>query len=778
MSEEQTRPWIADTYESWNENVPQIGDAVALKEEAILSGGLEHNKVYMLVNCTATSKSNNATLLCLDTKKKFPRVPYEHLKLVNKTSVRPLKPEYLRVNKVINEKLWLAGVGARRAKIMFVAPNVLDEECATEVEAGWGTKIARNPRMMDSSFGQLLKKLALKEGIDMEKCFYTSIIKYLPDDLKLRKKPTVSMLDEGMLFVEKEIEAIKPDIIVCLGKVAFDSFVDLKTRESDVFGAWFFNKKYNAKIYMIPHITLASKPDKHERFSMDFKAIRRMLDETEGIVVEKIPIKPHVIKNSSELKELVQRLEADNATILSVDCEWHGNQHVDGKLRSLQIAWNEQDAAYIRFMDDQLNYTFDISYEEAGKILAEWCDRDEVHYVGHHISADFMWMSHWLKLKWHKKAIFDSEFALQCVDEANDLGLDAVALKYTDLGKYDWDLIAWKKKNSDKCKDGYGYIPDDILIPYALADVITVIRAYPQIWKQMERQDLVDYYRDILNPFVTDVFTFFGLQGLPIDRQKIDEMRELYNWAKGELEKDFKALMADESVKLMADVIRIYSGEHAETIVKGLEELLKQGKVEDARTRLKAVIGPLTASIQDEPTPTGCSGWNRVEAAFEHMIIAPAFNIRSKPQMQSWLFDVKGYMPVKTTANKDAGMPSISWEKVATYPKEEQRKYTPASDKQTLEILAAVNQDKTLDALLELNAVGNICKAFLKPAEEDADGNLVKEQGLHYWITSEDTISLQHSTTETGRPRSLILNELRIFTCVNLASSDRNIRNK
>lgn len=150
MSDEQTKPWIADTYESWNERIPQIGDAVALKEEAIASGGLEHNKVYMLVSCTATSKNNNATLLCLDTKKKFPRVPYEHLRLVNKTSVRPLKPEYLRVNKVINEKLWLAGVGSRRAKIMFVAPNVLDEECATEVDAGWGNKIARNPRMMDS----------------------------------------------------------------------------------------------------------------------------------------------------------------------------------------------------------------------------------------------------------------------------------------------------------------------------------------------------------------------------------------------------------------------------------------------------------------------------------------------------------------------------------------------------------------------------------------------------------------------------------------------------
>lgn len=449
-----------------------------------------------------------------------------------------MTPQYLRKNTVIGDKLWLAGVGSRTAKIMFVSACVLEEECATEIDAGYGNMISRTPRMLDSSFGVLLKKMALKEGIDMDKCYYTSIIKYLPEEVKFRKKPSVGMLNTALPYLYEEIKAIKPEIVVCLGKVAFDCFVDFKAKESDVFGAWFYNKVLGVKLYMIPHITLTSKMDKYERFRMDFQAIRKMADEIDGIVVNKVPIRPHIVTCSGELYALVYKLMQDNATILSVDCEWHGNQHIDGKLRSLQIAWNESDAAYIRFMDDKLNYTFDVSYEEAGKILSMWCDREDVHYIGHHVSADLMWMSHWLKLKWHKRAIFDSEFALQCVDESNDLGLDAVALKYTDLGKYDFDLIMWKKKHKDLCDGGYGYIPDDILIPYALADVIAVIRAYPQIWKQMEKQNLVKYYQDILNPFVTDVFTFFGLKGLPIDRAKIDEMRELYNWAKRELEID------------------------------------------------------------------------------------------------------------------------------------------------------------------------------------------------------------------------------------------------
>lgn len=662
----------------------------------------------------------------------------------------PNTPFYIKKNTEIDGKLWLAGVGSRRATVMFVAPGILEEEAATEVDAGYGRKLTRIPRMLDCSFGVLLKKLAQKEGIDMDKCYYTSIVKYLPDELKLRKKPNKEMLAKGMAFLEKEIEAVQPSIIVCLGKLAFDCFVDFRAKEADVFGAWFYDKQRHAKLYMLPHITLTAKPDKHERFAVDFRAIRKMMDEIEGVTVDVIPTNYHVIHNSKELEELVTRLETESATTLSVDCEWHGNQHVDGKLRSLQISWNESDAAYIRFMDDKLNYVFDVPYEEAGKILSKWCDREEVRYIGHHVSSDLMWMSHWLKLKWHRKAKFDSEFALQCVDESNDLGLDAVALKYTDFGKYDLDLIFWKKKNQDKCKDGYGFIPDDILIPYACLDVLTVSRAYPQIWKQLERQNLVKYYEDILNPFVTDVFTFFGLKGLPMDRQKIDEMRELYNWAKRELEIDFQQLMEKESVQLFANVCEEFIGDLAEPLANSLYELLKAHKVEDARKTFKAVLGPATLKIAGTATPTGCVGMVRCEAAFEHMVIAPQFNIRSKPQMQRWLFDVKGYMPVKTTANKDAGMPAMSWEKVAAYPPEEQRKYTPASDKQTLEILATVNRDTVINALLELNAVGNICKAFLKPAEVDDEGNLVKEQGLHYWITSDDTVSLQHSTTETG----------------------------
>lgn len=645
--------------------------------------------------------------------------------------------KFIKKNTVIDDKLWICGVGNRNAKIMLVAPNVLEEEAKTEEDIGYNKTRQRTPRLTDCGHGVLLKRVALKEGIDIEDCWYTTIIKYLPDNKTHRTRPPKSLLSEGMLYLEKEIEEIQPTIIVAVGKLAFDCLVDFKAKEDDVYGGWFYNKKYNAKIYMIPHITQVAKPEKYERYALDFRSIKSMLDSSEQ--ANKMPVNIHVIHNAEELTHLVQLLETADAKVLSVDCEWEGHQHVDGKLRSLQIAWNETDGAYIRFMDDKLNYVFDVSYEEAGKILIPWLNRPDVKYIGHHVSADLMWMHHWLKLDWHNKAIFDTEFALQCCDESLDLGLDILALRYTDFGKYDWDLLWWRKQNPDKRGDGYGQVPDKILIEYAVKDVLTVYRAWKPISKWLERQELTVYYDEILNPFVTNVFTFFGLKGLPIDRLKMDKMRVLYQWAKRELEKDFKSMIAKEAeellIKAIGESLNIAT-DIAGYIAAPIFELAAAGEITAARTKLQQNLGP--------------GAWPKVMPAFEHYVISPDFNIRSKPQMQRWLFDVKKYTPVKSTANKAEGMPAVDWEKIMAYPEEKQRLFTPASDKSTLEILASRYDDSVIRTLLELNAVGNICKAFLREADVDEDGELVAEKGLHAWLAADDAIHLQHSCTETG----------------------------
>lgn len=1016
-------------------------------------------------------------------------------------------PETLWRNTKVNGVTWLGGVGPKPADIMFISPVVSEEEAAEKKRVGYDTYIDRKPRFTDCGQWQIIKQVALEHGVDVDECYVTSIVKYLPENKSHRSRPPKTMLMEGMTILENEIRRVKPKIIVCLGKVAFDQLHNEKLKESDIYGAWFDSRKYKCRIYPMMHISQALKPEKMERWHLDFQTVRRELLAMNGVTVDEIPLNYLVIRNSKELEALVSMWEAREDKVFSIDGEWNGCQHIDGKLRTFQFCWAPGQAACVRFMDDQMNYVFDVSYKEAGKILGRWLNRPDVKYIGHHVSVDLTWMHYWLGLDWYHKAIFDSEFATQICDESLDLGLDAVALRYTPFGKYDLDLIRWKKANPHKADDGYGLIPDDILIPYsclrgdaqvaledgsylsiekiyakkltprvkcldadgnpttrkvrrvyrnprdksvpwykvittsskengkrpgavngplftpdhniltergfvpvlslipgvdkvitedealshqqkeiifggllgdmgiaqrnrgqaglifsqaerragyaewkaaclqslapvgkhttgklarlsyrtkyspvineiidswprydaslhkhkrlivsdalldewltdlALAiwfqddgvlargshdnsrsvriafksvngdhelllarlrkrfgkvtylpgnrifsfsvaatnkfaeavrpyihpdcmyklpeefrnnntpavikgsgkrhadlvtkvvawpdrkscpghgdpdkysycleveecgnfltklgyvanckDVDTVMRAWPHLTKWMKKQGLTKYYDEICNPFVTDVFTYWCLKGIPVDRAKLNEMRDLYNWAKGELEIDFRSAMVKDARKVFAERLEEYGvTEPADAVIDKFDELQRSGKEAQCMDGIKELVG--------------VGNWADMKNVVEHYIQAPDFNIRSKPQMQRWLFDVKRYIPVKSTANKAEGMPSVDWNKVLAYPPEKQKLYTPASDKGTLEILARRYDDKVIDQLLELNAVGNLCKAFLKPADVDDDGEVVRENGIAYWQASDDRIHLNHSTTQQG----------------------------
>lgn len=662
-------------------------------------------------------------------------------------------PENPEGRKVL-EEIWLGGRGRYTKRIMFIQTCVQPSECKTETKSGFRT-VKLSPRLKHSTEWVNLSLYADMCRLDLDDCYFTSLIKALPESVGARKNPGKALTDKYLPWLMEEIKALKPKLIVCIGKPVFDVLAGVKTKESDIYGLWLYSESAKANIKFIPGMHMALKPEMIDRYLLEMNDIVKMY-EARPEDLQPMPIDYKVINNSTELKELVFNLAMANKTVLSVDCEWGGRVHVDGKLRSLQIAWSDTEAAYIRFRDENAEYVFDVSYKEAGEILGAWCNRPEVKYIGHHLSADLTWMAYWLGLDWYGKGLFDTEFAMQTCDESMDLGLDIVALRYTDFGKYDWDLIQWRKKHPEKRGTGYEYVPDEILIPYGVKDVLTVYRAWPVIQKWLESQDtvkgrtLADYYREILNPFVTDVFTWFCLIGMPVDRQRLDTARELYNWVKGELELDLRKAVEAEAEEMMKDrLAKAGVPEFYDT----LYEMSTNG------TPWDDMVASLHKAVS-KSLATGDTTWKDWEALFSHYMIAPRFNIRSAGMMRTWLFDVKKYTPVKTTSMKDQGMPSMDWEKVLAYDAAKRAKFTPAVDKASLEIFASRYDDKVLKLLLELNGVGNVCKAFLKEADVDADGNVISENGLHKWVTSDDCLHSMTGCTETGRPRSFNPNVL------------------
>jgi uracil-DNA glycosylase family 4 len=656
-------------------------------------------------------------------------------------------PAPRQINKTQRYKdvLYVTGRGPKPAKIMFLMP-ALTEDDAQESMATRFAPIAVPAMYMKSTAGGLFKNLLEEVGLPPQEQYFSAVCKWLLPKAQ-RGRPKAAALEWAQEALDNEIKAVKPEIIVCLGKSVFDLFFPIKLKLAEIAGGWFRSEEYGCRIYPMDDIQKPLlKPEYLEKFRVDLLEVRKMLDLCNGIETPKVEQKYQVIRNSADLLQLVTKLFTEQRTLLSVDCEWGGLHHVDGQLRSLQVCWAPGEAAYVRFRGEDGNYALDVDYKVAGQILGMWFNQPQVKFIGHQLTADMAWMSHTLGLEIYQKAAWDTLYAMQCIDENQEAKLERLALAYTDLGRYDVDLVIWKKTNKVDDDEGYARIPDDIIIPYACRDTDAVMRIYPQQLRQMAAQGpgLINYYLNLFLPFVTDIFCNFTLVGLPMDLERLTKLRAMYICARDRLNALFLTRITEESRRIL--LTRLSGIEPMGGIVafQAIDAAIKENETEKAMSVLKDFVKVERLS---EFLPV-----------YEHFIDAPTFNIRSVAQMKRWLFDVKGFTPLKSTGNKEKGTPSMSWDKVMALPEAARLEIQPSCDKQTLKVLA--EKDDLVNELLGLNAVGNLTKAFLRPAEIDDEGNLVRENGLHYWVASDGRVHGQFATTETGRPRSWKPNSL------------------
>lgn len=624
-------------------------------------------------------------------------------------------------SEIVDGVQYVAGKGRVSSDCMILMPCLYEEDARDGIIGAYNKILKDPPAYLKCQAGSAIRDMINSYGIESNNIYATAIVKWLLPKER-RNRPTSEELSFGASFFSKELQKIKPKLVVCLGKAAFDFFCPYKLRADDVTGGVFWSKEYSCFYVMLDPIqVLQNRPFEIDNYKVNIKEAVTLLKETYGIERNKVELNYQVIYNSQQLQELTQMLIENKYNLISVDCEWGGLNPWKGNLRSIQFAWAPGYAAYVRFMDDKGNYVFDVDYEAAGNILRQHLDNPEVKFVGHHFAADGVWLEQVLKIDTYQKCFLDTEFSSQCVNEHRQLGLEAIAMRYTDLGRYEMDLLVWKKSNPQKETDGYAFIPDEIMFPYAMKDVDAVIRAVPFLVKELEEQNLSDYYFNYFNKFVTDVFIHFTTTGLLIDVDKLTELRELYGFAKQKLELKFVELMVEDAEKIMREFL--------EPLGVPFEQAL-------------LVPQSVIAEMLKE-TP------ERVAAVFKHYEHRHQFNFRSGDDMRRWLFDVKQFTPFKSTPQKDKGRPSTSWEKVMQMPPEQQKLYTPSADKQTLNIFA--KQDPLVARLVGLNLVGNIFKMCLKPADVDDEGNVVKENGLFFFIDKGGYIRPNFSSTETGK---------------------------
>ena len=103
------------------------------------------------------------------------------------------------------------GEGAARAEVMLVGEVPGDRE---DIEG----------RPFVGPAGQLLDKALQEAGIDRRKVYITNVVKHFKwtphGKRRLHKKPNAEEIHACRPWLDAEIEAVKPEIIVCLGATA------------------------------------------------------------------------------------------------------------------------------------------------------------------------------------------------------------------------------------------------------------------------------------------------------------------------------------------------------------------------------------------------------------------------------------------------------------------------------------------------------------------------------------------------------------------------------
>ena len=253
---------------------------------------------------------------------------------------------------------------------------------------------------------------------------------------------------------------------------------------------------------MFDPLAVWNNPGCEDLFRRDLRHLVALINDTP----EKDPDVDNIIIHSAEdlntftdyLPKIMDTLpELDKCLV--VDCEWQGrNWKEPGRyIRTIQVGYapghsitielyKENDA----FSDPEMKWPR--KSDERARLIAEklaapvyMCSSSEKEMwaaikrllqdskypiVGHNVIADWQWLlSFGVDIR--RNVVYDTMLAEHLINSDGPFRLDEVAMRRTPYGRYSAGVDVWVQHHKEFCKEGYGAVPSDLLMPYGGADV-------------------------------------------------------------------------------------------------------------------------------------------------------------------------------------------------------------------------------------------------------------------------------------------------------------------
>ncbi|MBO4308791.1 MAG: uracil-DNA glycosylase [Clostridia bacterium] len=154
------------------------------------------------------------------------------------------------------------GVGNGEARLMFVGEAPGEQEDLTGVP-------------FVGKAGQLLDKFLFAVDIPREDVYIANILKCRPPK---NRDPLPEEEDACIGYLREQVKAIRPKIIVCLGRISAMRLIKPDFKITAEHGKWFQKGEYLMTAVYHP-AALLRDPRKKEDMMEDMKEIKRKLDE-------------------------------------------------------------------------------------------------------------------------------------------------------------------------------------------------------------------------------------------------------------------------------------------------------------------------------------------------------------------------------------------------------------------------------------------------------------------------------------------------------------------
>lgn len=310
------------------------------------------------------------------------------------------------------------------------------------------------------------------------------------------------------------------DYVILVGAEPFKHYA-AKTGIADYSGKRVGHNGYDNWLASISPAQLHFKPEMKPVFESTVESFHAIISGNEK-VAKTGNWKP--IQTEEEAEEYVKMVYAMTTNAVAFDSETSALYARDGYVLGLSMSHEEYQGVYIES---------DVITEVVVHYIQKILDTPNRPIIFHNLKFDMhMYKYHFgfdFELCYRQNRLHDTMLEHYVLDERRGThGLKALAMKYTDMGDYDFELDQFKvnycKSHGIKQEDfTYDLIPFEIMWPYAAKDTDATLRLHNFFMPKIEsNENLSRLYYELLIP-ATMFLTRVEDRGVPVSKERLQE---------------------------------------------------------------------------------------------------------------------------------------------------------------------------------------------------------------------------------------------------------------